>query len=71
MMAKLITTGSTRLNAIKRMRSALEEFIVEGVENNLEFCYFTMFNSNFVTGRYTTQFANEWIKELKERETTL
>jgi acetyl-CoA carboxylase biotin carboxylase subunit len=71
MMAKLITSGSTRLNAIKRMRSALEEFIVEGVENNLEFCYFTMFNSNFVTGRYTTQFANEWIKELKERETTL
>lgn len=71
MMAKLITSGSTRLNAIKRMRSALEEFIVEGVENNLEFCYLTMFNSNFVTGRYTTQFANDWIKELKERESTL
>ncbi len=71
MMAKLITSGSTRLNAIKRMRSALEEFIVEGVENNLEFCYLTMFNSNFVTGRYTTQFANDWIKELKEREPAL
>ncbi len=71
MMAKLITYGDTRLNAIKRMRSALEEFIVEGVENNLEFCYLTMFNSNFVTGRYTTQFANDWIKELKDSEQTL
>lgn len=71
MMAKLITSGNTRLNAIKRMRSALEEFIVEGVENNLEFCYLTMFNSSFVTGRYTTQFANDWIKVLKEREPAL
>lgn len=71
MMAKLITYGDTRLNAIKRMRSALEEFIVEGVENNLEFCYLTMFNSNYVTGRYTTQFANDWIKELKDSEPTL
>jgi acetyl-CoA carboxylase, biotin carboxylase subunit len=71
MIAKIITFGDTRLNAIKRMRSALEECIIEGVENNVEFCYFTLFHPTFVTGRYTTDFAGEWIKELKERESTL
>ncbi|NTW95611.1 MAG: acetyl-CoA carboxylase biotin carboxylase subunit [Erysipelotrichaceae bacterium] len=68
MIAKLICFGDTRLNAIKRMRGALEEFIIDGIDNNIEFCYFTMFNSTFISGRYTTDFAAEWIKELKERE---
>ena len=71
MMAKIISFGPSRLHAIKRMRSALEETIIEGVENNLEFCYFTLFNPQFVAGRYTTDFANAWIKELNERESTL
>lgn len=71
MIAKLITFGDTRLNAIKKMRAALEEFIIEGIENNVEFCYFTMFSPGFIGGRYTTDFAAEWIKELKERESVL
>jgi len=71
MIAKLITFGDTRLNAIKRMRGALEEFIIDGVDNNIEFCYFTLFNPTFISGRYTTDFAGEWIKELLDRESTL
>lgn len=71
MIAKLITIGDTRLNAIKKMRAALEEFIIEGIDNNVEFCYFTMYSPGFIAGRYTTEFAQTWIKELKERESTL
>lgn len=71
MIAKLITFGDTRLNAIKRMRGALEEFIIDGVENNIEFCYFTLFNPTFIQGRYTTDFAGEWTKELLTRESIL
>jgi len=71
MIAKLITFGDSRLNCIKRMRSALEEFIIDGVENNIEFCYFTLYHPTFIAGRYTTDFTEDWIKELKERESTL
>jgi acetyl-CoA carboxylase biotin carboxylase subunit len=68
MIAKIITVGDTRLNAIKRMRGALEECLIEGIENNVEFCYLSLFHPTFVTGRYTTEFAGAWIKELLERE---
>lgn len=71
MIAKLICFGDTRLNAIKKMRAALEEFIIEGIDNNVEFCYFTMYSSGFIGGRYTTDFAAGWIEELKQRESTL
>lgn len=71
MIAKLITFGDTRLNAIKKMRGALEEFIIEGIDSNVEFCYFTMFSPGFIGGRYTTDFAATWIKELKDRESVL
>ncbi len=71
MIAKLITFGETRLAAIKRMRGALEEFIIDGIENNIEFCYFTMHNATFIGGKYTTDFAAEWIKELKTRESAI
>lgn len=71
MIAKLICFGDTRLNAIKKMRAALEEFIIEGIDNNVEFCYFTMYSPGFIGGRYTTDFAASWIEELKQRESTL
>ncbi|MDP3305557.1 MAG: acetyl-CoA carboxylase biotin carboxylase subunit [Erysipelotrichaceae bacterium] len=68
MIMKLITYGDTRLAAIKKMRSALEELIIDGVTTNIEFHYMTMHHSTFIEGKYTTGFAQEWIKELKERE---
>ncbi|MDP2813247.1 MAG: acetyl-CoA carboxylase biotin carboxylase subunit [Erysipelotrichaceae bacterium] len=71
MIMKLITYGDTRLAAIKKMRSALEELIIDGVTTNIEFHYMTMHHSTFIEGKYTTGFAQEWIKELKERESSI
>jgi acetyl-CoA carboxylase, biotin carboxylase subunit len=71
MIMKLITFGDTRLAAIKKMRSALEELIIDGVTTNIEFHYMTMHHSTFIEGKYTTGFAQEWIKELKERESAI
>lgn len=68
MIAKLITFGDSRLQAIKRMRGALEEFIIDGVASNVEFHYLTMHHAQFIDGRYTTDFAGKWIQELSERE---
>jgi len=71
MILKLITYGETRLAAIKKMRSALEELIIDGVTTNIEFHYMTLHHSTFIEGKYTTGFAQEWIKELKERESAI
>jgi acetyl-CoA carboxylase, biotin carboxylase subunit len=71
MILKLITYGETRLAAIKKMRSALEELIIDGVTTNIEFHYMTLHHSTFIDGKYTTGFAQEWIKELKERESAI
>ena len=54
--------------SIKKMRVALEEFILDGVQTNEEFHYIVLHNKKFVEGRYDTSFANECIKELIENE---
>lgn len=71
MILKLIAYGDTRLSAIRKMRSALEELIIDGITTNIEFHYMIMHHSTFIDGKYTTGFAAEWIKELKERESAI
>lgn len=64
MIVKIIVFGKTRLEAIKKMRNALEEMIVDGVKTNTEFHYFALHHKSFVDGSYTTQFADQFVKEL-------
>jgi acetyl-CoA carboxylase biotin carboxylase subunit len=54
LLAKLIVFGNTRKEAIKKMRCALEEFVMDGIKNNVEFLYIIMHNSDFVKGTYDT-----------------
>nr|WP_330374334.1 hypothetical protein [Lachnobacterium bovis] len=37
MIAKIIVKGQSRLEAIKRMRRALEELVIEGIKTNAEY----------------------------------
>ncbi len=67
MIVKIIVVGQTRLEAIKKMRRALEEMIVDGVKTNIELHYFVLHHKEFIDGQYTTQFADTFIKELLER----
>lgn len=65
MIAKIITYAPTRLECIKKMRIALEEFIVSGVKTNIEFQYLALHHKKFIDGKYSTGFAGEFIEELK------
>lgn len=50
MIAKLITTGATREEAIAHMRVALESFVIEGIETNISFLQFLIDQPEFVAG---------------------
>ncbi len=54
MLAKLIVHGDTREEAIAKMKSALGEFIVEGVTTNIDFHFEILENPSFVSGDYDT-----------------
>ena len=56
MLAKIIVHGSTRLEAIRRMRRALEELIIDGVKTNSELMYMITYQPDFITGQYNTGF---------------
>ncbi|MFO1157582.1 MAG: acetyl/propionyl/methylcrotonyl-CoA carboxylase subunit alpha [Reyranellaceae bacterium] len=62
MIAKLCTYGQTRLDAIERMRRALDEFYVRGVSHNVPFLAALMAHPRFREGRLTTNFIAEEFK---------
>lgn len=66
MIAKLIVHAPTRLEAIKKMRVALEQFVVEGIETNIEYQYLVMYNPEFIKGNYDTGFIQRFHKLVEE-----
>ena len=54
LMAKLIVHAPTRLDAIRRMRRALEELIIEGPANNTDLLHQIMHHPDFIRGNYNT-----------------
>ena len=61
MLAKLIVHGNTRREAIRKMRVALEQFIIDGISTNIEFQYLIMHNPDFVKGTYNTGFIKKFM----------
>ncbi len=59
MIAKLITFGSTREEAIQRMREAIDNYHIEGIETTLPFGRFVMNHEAFVSGNFDTNFVKE------------
>lgn len=56
MVAKIIVKGQTRLEAIKRLRRALEELIIEDLKTNAEFMNLLTYHPEFIRGSYNTSF---------------
>ena len=56
MIGKLIVHGKDRAEAISKIKSALGEFIVEGINTNTDFLYKILDNENFKTNNYDTSF---------------
>ncbi|WP_050615719.1 acetyl-CoA carboxylase biotin carboxylase subunit [Bacillus testis] len=56
MIAKVITYGKTRQEAIDRMKRALSEFVVEGIHTTIPFHLKLLQNEDFVSGNFNTKF---------------
>nr|WP_272932749.1 acetyl-CoA carboxylase biotin carboxylase subunit [Virgibacillus halodenitrificans] len=59
MIAKLITYGKTREEAINRMKRSLDEFVVEGVYTTIPFHRQIMDHEVFIKGDFNTNFLEE------------
>jgi acetyl-CoA carboxylase biotin carboxylase subunit len=62
LLAKVIVHAPTRREAIRKMRVALEQFIVDGIPTNIETLYLILYNTDFVRGVYDTNFVNNFIE---------
>jgi acetyl-CoA carboxylase, biotin carboxylase subunit len=62
MIAKLITYGKDREEAIERMVRAIEEYDITGIETTLGFGKFVMQHEAFKTGDFNTHFVGKYFK---------
>ena len=60
LIAKLIVRARTRELAIKKMRRALDEFIIEGVQTTIPFHRQLLANEDFRAGNFDTQFLESF-----------
>ncbi len=68
LIAKLIVKGANRLDAIKKMERALEEFIIEGIKTTIPFHLKVMKDENYRNGKYDTHFLENFnFKNLEEK----
>src|SRR5438477_4195215 len=56
LISKIITAGATRINAIERMRRALDEYYVTGIKTTVPFHAAIMRNGEFRSGNYDAGF---------------
>jgi len=64
MIAKLIVKGKTREEAISRMKRALKEFIIEGVDTTIPFHLKVLDNKDFNKGTIYTNFIETHFKDV-------
>lgn len=71
MIAKIISFGTTRNEAIAKMKRALEELVIDGVNTNRDFLFDIIKNLNFIRGNFDTSFIEKEIlnsENLKKEE---
>ncbi|MAM20177.1 MAG: acetyl-CoA carboxylase biotin carboxylase subunit [Bacteroidota bacterium] len=66
MIAKLITTAQTREEAINKMKRALDEFVIEGIQTTIPFHRQLMDHPDYIEGNYTTKFMEDFQMKPKE-----
>lgn len=62
MIAKLITFGKDREEAIQRMIRAIDEYEITGIETTLAFGKFVMQHPAFISGNFDTHFVSKYFK---------
>ena len=68
LMAKLITWGEDREQAIARMRWAIDEFVVEGIETTLPLQKELLASQAFAEVSFHTKFVDAWLAATAEVE---
>lgn len=66
MIAKLIVHAPTRHEAIMKMRWALAEFIVDGIDSNIDFQLRLIKNKDFEAGTYDNTFLEHYLRDTKK-----
>ena len=61
MIAKIIAYGSNRNEAISKMKRALEELVIDGIDTNRDFLFEIIKNPNFIRGNFDTSFIEKEI----------
>ena len=72
MIAKLITFGKDRQEAIERMVRAIDEYDITGIKTTLNFGRFVMNHEAFKTGKFDTHFVGKYFNadSLKQEDET-
>ena len=65
MIGKLIVYGDTREQALARMRTALSESVVEGIQTNIALHREIMNDAKFITGGTNIHYLEEWLANHK------
>ena len=60
MLAKLIVYADSREEAIDKMRSALGEVVIEGIDTNIDYQYEIINNSDFISGNFDVDFIDQF-----------
>ena len=63
MIAKLIVYGTTRNGAIRRLRRALEEMVIDGMKTTIPLHRALIEDPEFQAGDYTIKWLEEWLEE--------
>ena len=61
MIGKLIVHGDTREQALARMRTALNETVIEGIQSNVDLHRELMVDAKFVQGGTNIHYLEEWL----------
>ncbi len=59
MLMKIIVHGKTRDESIAKMKSAIAELVIEGIDTNVDFLYKILENENFKNNNYNTSFIKQ------------
>ena len=57
MFAKLVVWGMDRMDAIRKMRRALDEYLILGIETTIPFCRYVMDHQHFIDGDFQIDFV--------------
>jgi acetyl/propionyl-CoA carboxylase alpha subunit len=65
MISKLIVHADNRVDAIKKMINAINNYKIYGLKTTLSFCKYALNHSNFRSGNFDTGFVNLYMEDFK------